>query len=65
MGMKLKPSKCRSFSVTGGKACEVPFYIGDYAIPSIKNEEQKFLGKLLFYTGKQEETFSLIFNNFL
>ena len=65
MGMKLKPSKCRSFSVTGGKACDVPFYIGDYTIPSIKNEEQKFLGKILFFTGKQEETFSLIFNSFL
>ena len=35
MGMKLKPSKCRSVSVSGGKASDIPFYIGDYRIPSI------------------------------
>ena len=62
MGLKLKPSKCRSFSVSGGKPKDVPFYIEDYRIPSIKGEEQKFLGKLLFFKGKPEETFTMFKN---
>ena len=60
MGMKLKPSKCRSLSLCSGKATDTPFFIGDHRIPSIKDEEQKFLGKLLFFSGKSEDTFNLI-----
>ena len=58
--MKLKPSKCRSFSITSGKPSVVEFQIGDHKIPSIKDEDQKFLGKLLFFSGKSEETFNHI-----
>ena len=65
MGMKLKPSKCRSVSVSGGKASDIPFYIGDYRIPSIKDEEQKFLGKVLFFSGKQDDTLTLIHDTFM
>ena len=65
MGIKLKPGKCLSFSVSGGKACEVPFFIGDFEIPLIKNEEHKFLGKILFFTGKQYETLSFILSTLL
>ena len=43
MGMKLKPSKCRSFSCSAGKPKVVSFHIGDNEIASIKDEEQKFL----------------------
>ena len=57
MGMKLKPSKCRSFSLSSGKPKDEAFYIGDNRVPSICDEEQKFLGKLLFFNGKSEETF--------
>ena len=60
MGMKLKPSKCRSLSIKGGYSANIPFHIGDTAIPSISEEEQKFLGKLLFFSGKSEETFKLV-----
>ena len=59
MGLKLKPSKCRSFSISGGYSADIRFHIGDTAIPSIRDEEQKFLGKLLFFTGKSEETFNI------
>ena len=48
MGMKLKPVNCRSFSISGGMAKDVPSVIGDEKVPSITDEEQKFLGKLLF-----------------
>ena len=62
--MKLKPSKCRSFSITSGKPTAVPFTIGDAQIPSIRDEDQKFLGKLLFFSGKSEETFNHIKSDF-
>ena len=58
MGMKLKPSKCRSFSLRGGKPEAIHFNIGESVIPSIRDEEQKFLGKLLFFNGKSKETFN-------
>ena len=60
MGMKLKPSKCRSFSISGGTPTATSFHIGDSEISSIRDEEQKFLGKLLFFKGKPEETFNLV-----
>ena len=60
MGMKLKPSKCRSFSISSGKPTDVIFFIGDAKVPSIKDEDQKFLGKLLFFSGKSEETYNHI-----
>ena len=58
MGMHLKPSKCRSFSIKSGKPSIVPFYIGNYEIPSIAHEEQKFLGKVIFFSCKASETFN-------
>ena len=64
MEMKLKPSKCSGFSVCSGRASDISFHIGDNVIPSIRDEEQKFLGKLLFFSGKQEDTLSLIENTF-
>ena len=60
MGMKLKPSKCRSFSLLSGSPSVVPFHIDGSPVASIRDEEQKFLGKLLFFKGKSEETFSYI-----
>ena len=60
MGMRLKPSKCRGLSVCKGQAKDVGFYIGDYRGPSIKDKEQKFLGKLLFFANKSTETFKLL-----
>ena len=62
LGMKLKPSKCTSFSLSGRKPSDIPFYIGDNRIYSIKDQDQKFLGKLLFFSGKPEETFQMFKN---
>ena len=44
MGMLLKPSKCRAFSIQAGKPSIVQFYIGDNLIPPIAQEEQKIHG---------------------
>ena len=60
MGMKLKPSKCRSFSLSCGKPTVVPFNIGGSPVASIRDEEQKFLGKVLFFNGKSKDTFVYI-----
>ena len=43
MGMKLKPSKCRGLSIRSGKSENISFHIGNHRIPSICEEDQKFL----------------------
>ena len=63
MGMKLKPSKCRSLSIRSGTSSKISFNIGNTSIPSISEEEQTFLGKLLFFSSKSEETFNLVHQN--
>jgi len=60
MNLMLAPNKCRSFSISTGKPDVVNFKIGLENIPSIKSEEQKFLGRLLFFNGKGKETLSHI-----
>ena len=60
MGMLLKPSKCRSFSIKSGKPEIVHFSIGDKIVPSIAEEEQKFLGRVLFFEGKSQQCFDLL-----
>ena len=56
MGMRLKPSKCRSVSWSSGSPKDIPFNIKGQKLPSIKEEEQKFLGKLLFFERKSTQT---------
>ena len=58
--MKIKPTKWRRFSLCAGKPKVEIFHIGDKNVPSIRDEEQKFLGKLLFFSGKPEETLNYI-----
>ena len=64
MGMSLKPSKCRSFSLVKGKPTVVDFHIGENLIPSILHEEQKFLGKVQFFHGKSQDTFDYLKETF-
>ena len=58
--MQLKPSKCRSLSISSENANDEPSFIEEYKVPSIKEEEQKFLGWVLFFSGKSKETFKLM-----
>ena len=60
MGMRLKPSKCRTFSLKSGKPSKVDFYIKEDRIPNLFEEEQKFLSKVVFPSGKSSETFDYI-----
>ena len=64
MGMRLKPSKCRAFSVSAGKSKNIPFFIGDSPIPSTEDEIQKFLGKVILFTGKQSDTLEYLSSKF-
>ena len=52
MGMRLKPAKCRSFSIRSGVPSRIIYTIGETEISNIFQEKQKFLGKLLFPTRK-------------
>ena len=58
MGMRLKPVKCRSFSIQQGKPSVIHFKISEAIIPSIHEEEQKFLGKVIFFTGKSTDVYT-------
>ena len=60
LGMKIKPSKCRSFTISGGKPSVVHYSVEGYQIPSISEEEQKFLGRVLFFEGKSQQTYELL-----
>ena len=51
----MKPTKCRSFSISAGKPTIIPYKLGDFVIPSVAEEEQKFLGKKIIFSGKQSE----------
>ena len=62
MGMKIKPTKCRSFSLSSGKPKIIQFNFENNVIPSISEEEQKFLGRVLFFNGKSEECYNLLEN---
>ena len=52
VGMKIKPSMCRSFSLSSGKPNIIQLNFENCIIPSISEEEQKFLGRVLFFTGR-------------
>ena len=58
--MKIKASKCRSFSLRSGKPSILKFNFEGNDIPSISDEEQKFLGRVLFFQGKSEECYNLL-----
>ena len=60
MGLRLKPCKCCGLTICGGISRDIPFYIGEHRIPSIRDEGQKFLGRVLHLSGKSEDTFKLI-----
>ena len=64
MGMMLKLSKCRLFSIQSGKPAIVLFYIDTKSKPSIAHEEQKFLGTVIFFSGKSKDTFNYLHDTF-
>ena len=60
MSLKLKPTKCRSISISSGTSSEVFFKINDNVVPTVKSKPEKFLGTFITFYGKTSETFNLI-----
>ena len=54
MGIKIKPTKCRSFSIKSGSPDIIHFDIEGFKVPSIAEQEQKFLGRVLFFPANQQ-----------
>lgn len=64
MGMKLKPSKCHIFSVSGGTSKVAPFNIEGTPIPLMSVEQQQFFGKIVFFLGKEADTLDYFISKF-
>ena len=64
MNLKLKPSKCRSLSLCGGKPKAVPFYIDGTPLSTLDESPHKFLGSTITFSGKQKDTYKLIMEHF-
>lgn len=60
MGLKLKPSKCRTFSIVSGKPTPVIFSMDKSPLETIEKDPHKFLGHNITFNGKQSETFTYI-----
>ena len=58
MGLKLKPAKCRSFSIKSGSPAKIAFKIDSEDIPSIADEKQQFLGCKLFLVARHPNAMS-------
>ena len=57
LGLKLKSSKCRSLSISRGKALNIPFKLGSDIISSVEDESHKFLGSLITFRNKEGDVF--------
>ena len=60
MGFILKPSKCRSLSISSGAPTEIEFSLGNSTIQSLKDHPNKFLGSQICFSGKSSETYDFI-----
>ena len=61
MGMKLKPSKCRSLSLSSGSAKSIPFHIDGDEIPTLDKESHKFLGSLITFKNSSADIFNYLY----
>ena len=53
MGLKLKPSKCKSISIVSGKPTSISFLMGDDILDTLEKEPHKFLGSTITFSNKQ------------
>lgn len=52
VGMKLKPNKCRTFSLSRGVSKDTPFKLGGIVMENINEEPMKFLGSFIFVNSQ-------------
>lgn len=62
MGLVLKPVKCKSLSLKSGKPTEITFKLGDFNVPTIRDEPHSFFGSIITFDGKSQDTFQHIRN---
>ena len=62
MGLTLKPVKCKSISIRGGKSDDCTFAIGDVVLKSLKDAPEKFLGSNFTYKGKSKDIHEIVNN---
>ena len=60
MSLTLKPVKCRSLSIRGGKPDTCEFSLGDNMLKTLKDAPQKFLGCMIHFNGKSKERYNMI-----
>ncbi len=60
MGLKLKPSKCRSLSIVSGKPTAVEFNLDESKIPTLEKEPHKFLGSLITFNNTASDIFTYL-----
>ena len=64
MGLTLKPSKCKSFSIVSGKPQAIAFDLGPDTLGTLEDENHKFLGSTVTFSNKQSEIFKVINKHF-
>jgi hypothetical protein len=62
MALKLKPTKCRSLSLSGGSPIPIEFVIDDDSVPTVENESHKFLGSLITFRNTSADIFDYLSN---
>ena len=60
MSLKLKPSKCRSLSLSAGSPTSVLFQIDGAEVPTVEDESHKFLGSLITFRNKSSDIFEYL-----
>ena len=64
MGLKLKPSKCKSLSIVSGQPQSIDFHLGEDILETLEKEPHKFLGSFITFKNKQSEILQLVLEHF-
>ena len=64
MGLKLKPSKCKSLSIVSGQSQSVNFSLGEDVIETLEKEHHKFLGSTITFQNKQADIYEVVHEHF-
>ncbi len=64
INLKLKPPKCVSLSLCSGKPTPVNFTLDGTPLDTLRQSPHKFLGLTITFTGKQSDTYKVIYDHF-
>ena len=60
LGLKLKPGKCKSLSISRGSPTDIPFMLDDYEIQTLRECDFKFLGSLVTFRNSTSDIFKYV-----